>query len=61
MNVTEIFGLKNPGYGIGVTVGEIDNDEDVDILISNNGPDALYLNNEDGTFEHVSAVSGIRY
>jgi hypothetical protein len=58
-NVTESSGLGDMGYGMGVAVGDIDNDGDVDVYISNDGPDALYRNNGDGTFTNITKESGI--
>ena len=59
INVTELSGLGDPGYGMGVAVGDMDNDGDVDVYISNDGPDALYVNNGDGTFTNITKDSGI--
>jgi hypothetical protein len=58
-NVTEISGLGDTGYGMGVAVGDIDNDGDIDVYISNDGPDALYRNNGNGTFTNITKESGI--
>lgn len=59
LNVTEISGLGDTGYGMGVAVGDHDNNGYVDVYISNDGPDALYHNNGDGTFSNVTKSSGI--
>ena len=48
-DVTDESGLGDPGYGMGVAVGDIDNDGDVDVYVSNYGSDRLYLNRADGT------------
>lgn len=58
-NVTEQSGLGDPGYGMGIAVGDIDNDGDVDVYISNDGPDALYRNNGNGTFTNITQEAGI--
>ncbi len=42
-------------YGMGVAVGDVDNDGFPDLYITNYGPDALYLNNGDGTFCRVES------
>ncbi|MCH8125272.1 VCBS repeat-containing protein [candidate division KSB1 bacterium] len=49
-DVTETSGLGDSGYGMGVAVGDINNDGYVDVYITNYGFDALYRNNGDGTF-----------
>ncbi len=59
VDVTESSGLGDTGYGMGVAVGDIDNDGDVDVYVSNFGPDALYRNNGDGTFTDISKAAGI--
>ncbi len=52
-------GLGDVGYGMGCAVGDIDNDGDPDLLVTNFGPDTLYRNNGDGTFSDVTARAGI--
>ncbi|MFQ5415009.1 MAG: FG-GAP repeat domain-containing protein, partial [Phycisphaerae bacterium] len=52
-------GLGDPGYGMGVAVGDYDNDGFVDVYITNYGPDKLYRNSGDGTFTDVTAQAGI--
>lgn len=58
-DVTEFSGLGDTGYGMGVAVGDIDNDGFVDVYVSNVGPDALYRNLGDGSFQDISATAGI--
>ncbi len=58
-DVTETSGLGDTGYGMGVAVGDIDNDGLVDVYITNYGPDALYRNNGDGTFKDVTKQAHI--
>ena len=56
--VTEAAGLAVKGYGMGAATGDLDDDGDLDLYLSNLGPDALYLNNGDGTFSDGSATLG---
>ena len=58
-DVTETSGLGDTGYGMGVAVGDIDNDGHVDVYVTNYGPDALYHNNGDGTFAEITLQAGI--
>ena len=50
VDVTEIAGIGHEGYGQGVAIGDVDNDGDADIYVTNYGPDVFYRNNGDGTF-----------
>lgn len=59
VDVTSASGLGDTGYGMGVAIGDIDNDGFLDVYISNYGPDALYRNNGDGTFTNITASAGI--
>ena len=58
-NVTDVSGLGDTGYGMGVAVGDYDNDGDLDVYVTNVGPDALYRNDGDGSFTNVSRAAGI--
>ena len=50
----------NKYYGMGVAVGDFDNDGFDDLFITNfNGPDVLYRNNGDGTFTNVAEMAGV--
>jgi hypothetical protein len=57
---TEPSGLGFHGYCHGITVGDIDNDGDSDVFLSNYGGDVLYLNNGNGRFSDVSQAAGIQ-
>ena len=52
-------GVGDRGYGMGVTAADYDNDGDVDIYLTNYGPDALYRNEGDGTFADVTNQAGL--
>lgn len=58
-DATTSSGLGDNGYGMGCTVGDLDNDGDLDVYITNWGNDAIYRNNGDCTFTNVTAGSGI--
>jgi len=45
--------------GIGVAVGDFDNDGWPDIYVSNFGKNRLYHNNHDGTFTDVAETAGV--
>ncbi len=58
VDVTAASGLRATGYGMGVAVGDIDNDGWPDLYVTNFGPNQLLRNRGDGTFEDVTARSG---
>lgn len=59
-DVTDEAGVGDLGFGLGVTVGDYDNDGDADLYLNNQGPNALYRNNADGTFTDVTQQAGVR-
>jgi hypothetical protein len=61
-DVTEQAGLANAGdgnYGMGVAVGDYDNDGYPDLYVTSYGKNILYHNNGDGTFSDVTAKAGV--
>ena len=61
-DVTQAAGLANVGngnYGMGVAVGDYDNDGYPDLFVTNYGKNILYHNNGDGTFTDVTATAGL--
>ena len=58
--VTREAGLDLPAdYGMGVAVGDYDNDGDPDLYLTHFGPNRLYRNNGDGTFSDVTGRAGV--
>lgn len=58
-DVTEQAGVGHVGYGMGVAVGDYDNDGFQDLYVTNFGHNVLYHNNGDGTFSDVTAEAGV--
>ena len=61
-DVTERAGLANAGdgnYGMGIAVGDYDNDGFPDIYLTSYGRNTLYHNNGDGTFTDVTERTGV--
>ena len=58
-DITEQAGLCVQGTGMGVTVGDYNEDGYFDIYITNVGQNFLWRNNQDGTFTEVSADVGV--
>ncbi|MCA9212064.1 MAG: CRTAC1 family protein [Planctomycetales bacterium] len=57
-DVTEHAGVGDESHGLGATVGDYDNDGDLDLYLNNFGPNVLYQNQGDGTFRDVTKQSG---
>ena len=58
-DVTQAAGIRTQGYGIGVAVGDYDNDGYPDLYITGVGRNTLYHNNGDGTFTDVTDKAGV--
>lgn len=59
-DVTEKAGVAGVGYGMGVAVGDYDNDGRPDLFIASVTSNQLFRNNGDGTFTDVTAKSGLQ-
>lgn len=58
-DVTEKVGLAGVGYGMGVAVGDFDNDGYEDLYVTAYGGNKLYRNNADGTFSDATEKAGV--
>jgi hypothetical protein len=58
-DVTEKAGLQGSGYGMGVAVGDYDNDGYEDLYVTAYGGNKLYHNNGNGTFADVTEKAGV--
>jgi len=58
-DVTAKAGLGDRRYGAGLAVGDIDNDGDDDLYVTNYGPNVLYLNLGNGTFKDITDEAGV--
>ncbi len=58
-DVTHLAGVGDIGYGVGATTGDYDNDGDMDLYLTNFGPNVLYQNNGDGTFTDVAETAQV--
>jgi len=61
-DVTQAAGLAaagNGNYGMGVAVGDYDNDGFSDLYVTSYGKNVLYHNNGDGTFTDVTQKAGV--
>ena len=58
-DVTQKAGLQGTGYGMGVAVGDYDNDGFEDLYVTAYGGNKLYHNNGNGTFTDVTQKAGV--
>jgi len=58
-DVTDKAGVANERWGMGVAVGDYDNDGRPDLYVTNFGVSRLYHNNGDGTFTDVAEKVGV--
>jgi len=59
-DVTAGSGLDHSGWGMGVCVGDYDNDGFDDLYVTYYGGNVLYRNNGNGTFTDVTEKAGVR-
>ena len=58
-NVAAEAGVDAAAWGYGVCAGDYDDDGRLDLYVTNYGPNILYRNRGDGTFEDVAAKAGV--
>jgi enediyne biosynthesis protein E4 len=58
-DVTAKAGVANDRWGVGVAVGDYDNDGWPDLYVTNYGKNRLYHNNHDGTFTDRAEQAGV--
>ena len=58
-DVTEKAHLGDTEWSSGVAVGDFDNDGNLDVYLTNFGPNKLYHNNGDGTFTEMGQKAGV--
>ena len=59
VDATETSGTGDPGYGMGCTAADYDNDGDQDLYVTNYGSNTLLRNGGDGRFEDVTKRAGV--
>ena len=57
-DVTKKAGVGDPSYSIGCACGDIDNDGDIDLYVTNFGNDTFYRNEGNGTFFEATQSTG---
>ena len=58
-DVSATAGVDQTSYGLAACWGDYDNDADLDLYVTNYGPNILYRNNGDGTFTEVTEQTGV--
>lgn len=58
-DITAASGLLAPAFAMGATLGDVDNDGDVDLLLTGADDVHLFINEGDGRFVDATAASGV--
>jgi hypothetical protein len=58
-DISESSGTGDTGYGMGAAVADYDADGDMDLYVTNLGPNVLYRNDGNGQFTDVTAAMGV--
>jgi hypothetical protein len=59
VDVTDKAGVPGTDFGVAGTAADYDGDGDLDLFVTQLGPDVLYRNRGDGTFEDVAKAAGV--
>ena len=59
VDFTTPAGVGDRGYGVGASFGDYDRDGDLDLYVTNYGPNVLFRNRGDGTFEDATAEARV--
>jgi hypothetical protein len=59
VDITEGSGAGDRGYGMGVAAGDYDDDGDIDLYVTNYGPNVLLRNDGAGRFTDVTETAGV--
>jgi len=59
VDVTDASGIAGIDYGTGIAAGDVDGDGWTDLYVTEYGPNKLWRNRGDGTFEDVTAAAGV--
>jgi hypothetical protein len=58
-DITKDSGADDRGYGMGVAAGDYDNDGDIDLYVTNIGPNTLLRSEGNGKFTDVTKSAGV--
>ena len=58
-DVSQLAGVADQSYSVGCACGDMDNDGDTDLYVTNLDADKFYLNNGDGTFSDQTNATGL--
>ncbi len=59
-DITDSAGVGDRGFGMGCVAADYDNDGDMDLYLTNFGPNVFYRNNGDGTFTDITHSAGVQ-
>ena len=59
VDVTDEAGIGLREYGMGVAIGDVDDDGDPDLYVTAVGRNVLYRNNGDGSFTDITGAAGV--